>query len=260
MTDEQPLVGGNVGAVVRIGDTVRREAGPWTPAVHGLLRHLEAVGFPYAPRVVGLDRSGREILTYLAGDTVGDTEPWPAWAWSSRSLVALGGIVREYHDTVRDYRPAGELTWRFGTRALQPDEIICHNDLAPYNLVHRDGRIVGVIDWDIAGPGRPEIDLAQTACTAVPLTDPETAAALGAPGDLVRRLRLLGEAYGLDDLPGFVDVIVEHARGVAGTVRRMAKAGDPGFRRLAAGGHLERMDRNARWIEAHAPQWQRQLR
>ena len=35
---EIPLGGGNVsGGVVRIGDTVRRPAGPWTPAVHALL-------------------------------------------------------------------------------------------------------------------------------------------------------------------------------------------------------------------------------
>ena len=48
---EVPLGGGNVsGGVVRIGDTVRRPAGPWTPAVHALLGHLHATGFPGAPR------------------------------------------------------------------------------------------------------------------------------------------------------------------------------------------------------------------
>jgi hypothetical protein len=42
MTDEPevPLTGGDMTAVVRVGDTVRRTAGPWTPAVHALLRQL----------------------------------------------------------------------------------------------------------------------------------------------------------------------------------------------------------------------------
>jgi len=48
---ETPLSGGNAtGGVVRKGQTVRRPAGPWTPAVHALLAHLHAAGFAGAPR------------------------------------------------------------------------------------------------------------------------------------------------------------------------------------------------------------------
>src|SRR5688572_17058037 len=66
--EEIPLEGGNVAAgVVRVGDTVRRPVGEWTPAVHALLRHLERVGFDSAPRVLGIDEKGREILSYCEG-------------------------------------------------------------------------------------------------------------------------------------------------------------------------------------------------
>ena len=51
-SQEIPLHGGNVSTVVRVGDTVRRNAGPWTPSVHALLRHLEYVGFTGAPRAL----------------------------------------------------------------------------------------------------------------------------------------------------------------------------------------------------------------
>src|SRR5690349_7680727 len=68
LTVEQRLSGGNTGGAVRIGDTVRRAAGPWTPAVHALLQHLEAVGFAGAPRAHGFDEQGREVLTYLPGE------------------------------------------------------------------------------------------------------------------------------------------------------------------------------------------------
>ncbi|WP_336206987.1 hypothetical protein [Nonomuraea sp. LPB2021202275-12-8] len=81
--------------VVRIGDTVRRPVQPWTPAVHALLRHLQAVAFPYSPRVLGIDEEGREVLTYLEGDS--GPEGW-------------GKVV---DDTVRDpriHRPLAELT------------------------------------------------------------------------------------------------------------------------------------------------------
>src|SRR2546423_14571099 len=62
---EIPLLGGNTSTVVRVGDTVRRNAGPGTPAVHALLRHLEDVGFTGAPRALGTDERGREGLSSL---------------------------------------------------------------------------------------------------------------------------------------------------------------------------------------------------
>jgi hypothetical protein len=64
-TGEQRLVGGNTGGAVRVGDTVRRHAGPWTPSVHALLRHLEGTGFDRAPRAPGFDERGREVLSFL---------------------------------------------------------------------------------------------------------------------------------------------------------------------------------------------------
>jgi hypothetical protein len=63
----ESLYGGLVDRAVRIGATVRRPAGPWTPTVHALLDHLESHGF-LAPRARGIDEDGREILSYLEGD------------------------------------------------------------------------------------------------------------------------------------------------------------------------------------------------
>ena len=42
---EAAFIGGNLNDATRVGDTVRRRAGPWTPAVHALLRFLESAGF-----------------------------------------------------------------------------------------------------------------------------------------------------------------------------------------------------------------------
>ena len=70
----EPLPGpeGQSTPILRHGDTVLRPAGPWTPAVHALLIHLEKSGFTGSPRVVGdgYDGHGREVLTYIPGDFV----------------------------------------------------------------------------------------------------------------------------------------------------------------------------------------------
>lgn len=61
MQNEVELPGGNIGGAVRIGDTVRRATGPWTPAIHGLLNYLAGAGLTGVPRVHGYDERGREV-------------------------------------------------------------------------------------------------------------------------------------------------------------------------------------------------------
>ena len=96
-----PLDGGNMSTgVVRVGDTVRRPSGPWTPAVHALLTHLHDVGFHGAPRPLGIDDRGREILTYLPG-----VVPWPGnfhLLDDGRKLRDVARLIREFHDAAAE--------------------------------------------------------------------------------------------------------------------------------------------------------------
>lgn len=64
---EEPLAGGmhETRAVVRVGDTVRRPVTESSDAVQALLLHLEHVGFEGAPRYLGSDTEGREVLPTL---------------------------------------------------------------------------------------------------------------------------------------------------------------------------------------------------
>ncbi|UUI66118.1 phosphotransferase [Cellulomonas wangsupingiae] len=183
---EVTLPGGNVGGAVRVGATVRRPAGPWTPAVHALLAHLRARGLDGVPAPLGVDAQGREVLEHLPGEVVDLAEVTDARLASGAAWLA------RYHAAVADLRP-GRVRWRFEERDLAPGEIVCHHDATMYNmLVARPGAddVVGVLDWDVAGPGVPIDDLAMYAWSGVPFyADP--GAQEGA-----RRLRLVVEAYG----------------------------------------------------------------
>ena len=57
--------------VVRLGDRVLRPTYPSSRSVHGLLAHLEWVGFDGAPRFLGIEPDGREALSYIPGDANG---------------------------------------------------------------------------------------------------------------------------------------------------------------------------------------------
>jgi hypothetical protein len=226
---EAILPGGNTTGAALVGGVVHKRASPWTPTVHAVLRHLERAGFDGAPRALGFDDQGREMLTYLPGETIGDRTPWPAWASADSMLVQVGQWLRRLHDLTADFVAPPDQRWFIGG-TMRPGLIIGHQDAAPYNAVVAGDRLVGFCDWDIAGPSSREWDLAFSALPWVPLAAPGDDAP-SSDHDIDRRSRrfhLLLDAYGYDgDRHIFRAVVPERARVQAGVIRRTADAGDP---------------------------------
>ena len=83
--------------------------------MHSVLRHLENAGFDGAPRP-GLHQQGRERLTFLPGQTFGETTPWPDWLRSDDALRQVGAWLRRLHDVTAAFRPAGDAVWFTGRR------------------------------------------------------------------------------------------------------------------------------------------------
>src|SRR5690242_10055451 len=110
---EEVLHGGNTGHVVRVGDTVRRQTGHWTPAVHGLLEHLASVGFDAVPRPIGTDEQGREVLTYVDG-VAGALGPQrlPDEFQTLDACRAIGAWLRRFHEAQAGFAPDPALPWR----------------------------------------------------------------------------------------------------------------------------------------------------
>lgn len=181
MADEIPLVGGNVTRTSRSGSVVHRQSGPWTSTIHTLLRHLRSAGFDQAPRPLGCDAQGREMLTYIEGVAgfFSAGGPNPPNLWSDRVLVEAARLLRRYHDATRSFVPPASATWQLTFPDPSRHEVICHNDFAPYNLIFVGGRVQALIDFDTAGPGPAVWDVAYAAYRFVPLAAPERLASLG---------------------------------------------------------------------------------
>jgi hypothetical protein len=226
---EETLAGGNTVGAVRIDGAVHKRASPWSPTVHALLRHLEEAGFDGAPRALGFDEHGREMLSYLPGETAGGRFPWPQWSFTDVILTQVGQWLRRLHDVTADFVPPADERW-FAGRTMEPGLVIGHQDVAPYNAAVLDGdMLVGFFDWDTAGPSTREFDLAFAALWWVPLCPPAVAEGLGFhdSADRSRRLHLLLDAYGYDgDRHAFGGEIVQRARRQAAVMREMADAGN----------------------------------
>jgi Ser/Thr protein kinase RdoA (MazF antagonist) len=245
---EEILAGGNMTAVVRVGDTVRRAAGPWTPTVHAFLRHLRAAGFGLVPEPLGLDEQGREILTLLPGAAA--TYPLPAFAWTDATLAAAASTLRAFHDAGAGFLGTEGAVWRWPP--AEPPEVVCHNDFAPYNLLFEDGRLTGVIDLDLVAPGPRIRDVAYAAYRFVPLTDPANPdAPFPGTAEQARRLAAFCEAYGDPRIrPAAV------VRAAAGRLRELvafveggAAAGDPAQLAMRERGDVAIYERDVAYLD-----------
>lgn len=191
---EIPLTGGNVNAdVVRVGNTVRRQQTKHSPTIHRFLEHLENVGFVNAPRFLGIDAQGREILSFINGDGP------PATLWNDESvLIAAAQLLRAFHNASQSFDQTDTDTWAYS----HPDvhEVICHNDFAPYDMVFTGDIPTGVIDFDLCGPGPRLRDVAYLAYWMVPLSFQAKDMKPHAQRDLLNnsaRLKLLCKTYGI---------------------------------------------------------------
>ena len=190
------LRGGLVSSPVKVGETVRRTAGAWTPAVHALLEHLAAKGFDFSPRPLGIDEKGREILTYLPGKSL--HRPWISVLKTDEGLRQVARMVRLYHEAVADFRLPAGMPWRIGPVQLRPGQIIRHGDLGPWNTLWQGNKLAALIDWDLAEPADRITDVAQMVWYFVPLRGERGWREAGFDGrpDFWHRLQVMTREYG----------------------------------------------------------------
>jgi hypothetical protein len=183
---EIPLLGGRLTpGIVRVGNTVRRPPKGHAAFVHELLLVLQDQDFPFAPRFLGMDEQGRDILSYLEGQTWSDSGA----ELSDDLLVQAAQAIRQYHDLTA------------GSPLAQGYEIVAHHELGPHNTIFQDGHLIGFIDWDDAAPGTRLRDLANAVYHYVDVSHWSTQEA----SEQARRILLMCVAYGWNDPVALVD-------------------------------------------------------
>jgi mutator protein MutT len=246
LSDGSRLEGGNVGGAVRIGPTVRRPIGAWTPAVHALLGSLRARGLTEVPQVLGVDARGREVLSYLPGRVLDIDSELPSEALLADAMRWL----RRFHEAVSEVEVAGP--WRTRSGDLGPGELVAHNDFAPYNVAvstSGDGeRLVGVFDWDMAGPATRVDELGFAAWNWVPLWRPMAA------DQAARRLGVMSAVYGGVGPVRILEGVAPRIRRSIQLIAAGQEAGDPGMLNLSLVGEPQRTAAALAELERRVPQ------
>jgi hypothetical protein len=232
--------------VFRIGNTVRRPSGATGPAAQALLLHLQSVGFTGAPRM--LDMTGdSELLSWIPGEAA--RTPLPAWALPDESMLSVARLVRSFHDAAASFDPSPYLWPQDEVPEPYRTSLVSHNDLHPGNIIYEGQEAVGLIDFDLAGPGGVVWDLAAAARCWCPLLADE---------DTPRRLRerrfdrfaMFLDAYALDasERVAVAKALAANHDWTYDIVRNAVRAGHEGFR-LYWSRVGRRVTRGRAWLE-----------
>jgi aminoglycoside phosphotransferase (APT) family kinase protein len=209
------------------------------------------VGFAYSPRVLGFDDKGREVLSYIEGES--GREGWFK-IHSDTGLQNLAKLLRDYHDAIAEYKPDTDSKWAYASGGLKPGEIVCHGDFGPWNVVWQGDKPVGIVDWDLLFPAPPRYDVLYALEYSAPFRDDETTLEwhhFSEVPDRKRRIEVFAQAYGLPKISNVVDGVATVQR--AGAIHEKYLA-DHGLQQQidwAANGDLETIEKRAQWTESH---------
>lgn len=264
---EEILHGGNVNEVIRIGNTVHRTT-KWSKFVHELLRYLEVQGFEGAPRFLGIDDNGREILTFIPGEVSGNDYPdFKPYIWSDNSIIKCAELLRRYHDAVQNFNTTlfkGEFENNTLILKGYEEEIICHNDAALYNIVFKDEVPIAFIDFDLAAPGPRIWDIVYMLYTSVPLESfaidhtsgksipyiPEVHAA-----ERTYRIYLFFKSYGITPPENLKYWTIKRIKALCDTLILGATEGNQAYQKMIDEGHLVHYENEIIFLEKHFEDW-----
>ncbi|MGC1212848.1 MAG: aminoglycoside phosphotransferase family protein [Micromonospora sp.] len=213
---EVPLTGGHIAReVVRVDGAVHRSSSGDNAFSVLVLCHLEAVGYPYAPRYLGVDDQGRDVLTFIPGETTDHPSQRAAGAYAQG-----GKMLRALHDATS------------GHALAEGRECVIHGDPGPFNTIFQDGLPVAFIDWDSCRPGDRLDDVGYMAWTWCIQSQGHVPIA-----DQARHLRELRDGYG----------DIEPVSLIRAIVRRQTELAEAEEANLRNPRHTPERQRHAEW-------------
>jgi Phosphotransferase enzyme family len=233
--------------VLRIGETVRHPREAWTESVHALLEYLRANGFDQAPAPMGMSGEHEEI-SFIEGDSGDEACRLVA---TDEAVAAVAQLLRRYHDTVAAWQPEIPPVWYDGQVGTGTgDQLVCHGDVGPWNLVWRDGRLVGLIDWEYATVGTRRTDIAYALHYLAPFRDRtywEGILGLRRRPRRRHRMAVFAEAYGIAVDDDLIDEVIDSQQAGVQMMITLAERGRLRQRQLIEAGELERERQAVVW-------------
>ncbi len=209
-------------------------------------------GFAGAPKPLGFDEQGREVLEFVEGKVAG--HPIPKWAAAPRVAFSVGELLREFRSAAESYEHEGEVRCSHEPPGQYQDGSWGHNDATPGNVVFRAGRAFALIDFDWAAPSDPLWDLANAAQHWGPACDPKDSSGAFRGSDPGERIRELAAGYGAtaEQRHRLIAAIQDSLDWAGQYVEDQARSGHAGFASIFDSNYRAAHERARRWLRANS--------
>ena len=99
--NKNELVGGRVGKIHKVNETVVRPANVWTPERTWILEFLHSKGADFVPKPLGISENNEEILTFMPGEVY--NYPLPDELLSDSMIVSVAQLLLRFHKVSEKY-------------------------------------------------------------------------------------------------------------------------------------------------------------
>ncbi|GFP75503.1 aminoglycoside phosphotransferase family protein [Clostridium fungisolvens] len=258
------LLGGNTTSVYKRNETVLRGQKTWSSTIHRVLLHLEKVGDTNSPRFIGIDESGMEILSFVPGEC---KDNYPFTNDKNDQLLIIKKVavmIRKYHDAMLSFKRTEKDKWMFSYNGSLEKEVICHNDIAPYNITFVDDIPYGMIDFDTCCPAPRIWDIVYALYRFVPFSekiyDSEKQKYRSYDVDVDKEFRknsigVFFDAYGMKCPNDLFEQMSARLQELADLIYSEAKSGNSAFQKMLEEGHRDLYLAEINFIKEHAIEW-----
>jgi thiamine kinase-like enzyme len=239
MDDKEELIGGRIGKIHKIEETVVRPSNLWTKDIHRFLNFLHEEGADFVPKPYGFNEKNEEILSFMPGDVF--NYPLPEMFLRDSMVVSAAQLLLKFHNYSEEYvsRLTNNEQWMLP--AAYPIEVMCHGDFAPYNVTIVNNEAVGIIDFDTLHPGPKMWDIVYAVYRWIPFKNPNSPDSHGNLKEQIRKTKLFMDTYGVNSKSknSFVSVLIKRLESLTDFMRYEANNGNKDVQLNIEEGHLQ---------------------
>lgn len=227
--EETPFTSGESNQkVVKVGNTVRKEPSENSELVRKVMTILSSNNFQYSPKYLGIDQKGREKMTYIEGEQMNHTEI------TIDLMKQTLEVLKQFHDILSISELSGG------------QETVLHTDYAPWNLIVRKGKLVGIIDFDKIKPGKRIYDVVYICWNLLDIGSEDSNFT---DEEIFRYLPVLVDAYGEINTSDFVDALLSEQNRILLERELRVKKVEEGEEKEYRKGICEDIKKQIGWVE-----------